>query len=169
MTNLNIFIILLKSTKTWKVKPNYTKLSRQNNKIAVYLRIKMKIMDTQDIGKKGEALAEALLLEKGYEVIQKNYIANKGEIDLIAWSPPMPSGKKILVFVEVKTRGTDYFGKPEQFVGKKKQLLVSRTAGHFMEEIHYDWAVRFDIISVLFRNDKLKNITHIQDAFFPIG
>lgn len=126
-------------------------------------------MDKLDIGKQGEDLAAELLCEKGYEIIRRNYRAGKGELDLVAWSPPNQMGKKTLIFVEVKTRSDDYFGKPEQYVGRKKQTFMARTAGAFMEEIHYDWAVRFDVISVLFKNGKLRSMNHIEDAFFPMG
>lgn len=114
-----------------------------------------------ETGKLGENIAAEYLEEKGYKIVRQNYRSGKGEIDLIAWSP---SG--CLVFVEVKTRALDGFGGPEEAVDRKKQNLIARTAGAFMEQIGHEGELRFDIISVLLTNGKLKNIRHAEDAFF---
>ena len=121
-------------------------------------------MSEQDLGKTGELLALQHLESSGYEVVEKNYRAGKGEIDLIAWSPGKP---KTLVFVEVKTRSNDFFGSPEAYVGKDKQRIVAATAGAYMQKINYDWAVRFDIISIMIRKSGQPEIKHLEDAWFP--
>jgi putative endonuclease len=121
-------------------------------------------MSEQDLGKTGELLAQQHLEAIGYEVVECNYRAGKGEIDLIAWTNTNP---KTLVFVEVKTRSSDFFGSPEAFVGKDKQRIVAATAGAYMQKINYDWAVRFDIIAILIRKSGQPEIRHIEDAWFP--
>ena len=60
-----------------------------------------------DLGKRGEDLATEYLMKKGYKILERNFRAGKCEIDIVA-----KDGQK-LVFVEVKTRKTDYFGQPE--------------------------------------------------------
>jgi putative endonuclease len=117
-----------------------------------------------DLGKTGELLAEQHLVANGYDIAEKNFRAGKGEIDIIAWSPGKP---RILVFVEVKTRSNDFFGSPEAFVGKDKQRIVAATAGAYMTKINYDWALRFDIVSVMIRKSGAPEINHIEDAWFP--
>ena len=92
----------------------------------------------------------------------QNYRAGRGEIDLIAWEHD-----QLLVFFEVKTRASDDFGGPESAVHAKKQDLMARTAGFFMDSIGYEWAIRFDIIAILLKNEKLIDLRHIEDAFFP--
>jgi putative endonuclease len=115
-----------------------------------------------ETGKLGEEYAARFLLSKGYRIVERNYKAGRGEIDIIAWF-----GSDLLVFVEVKTRSSDDFGGPEEAVGPKKQDMIARMAGLYMEKIHYEWAIRFDIIAVLMEHGKPKTIRHTEDAFFP--
>ena len=92
----------------------------------------------------------------------QNYRAGRGEIDLIAWEHD-----QLLVFFEVKTRASDDFGGPESAVHAKKQDLMARTAGFFMDSIGYGWAIRFDIIAILLKNEVVVDLRPIEDAFFP--
>jgi len=55
-------------------------------------------MNKSSLGKIGEDIACGYLVNKGYQIIQRNYREKIGEIDIIAKSPD-----KILVFLEVKT------------------------------------------------------------------
>ena len=119
-------------------------------------------MTTTEIGRRGESIAVEFLEHKGYRVVALNFRAGRGEIDIIAWAHD-----SLLVFVEVKTRAREDFGTPEDAVGAKKQDLLARTAGIYMEQIDYDWEIRFDIISILMKNDKVLEIRHLEDAFFP--
>ncbi len=123
-------------------------------------------MSDHDLGKTGELIACQYLEGQGYEIVEKNFRAGKGEIDVIAWSPGKP---RVLVFFEVKTRSSDFFGSPEAFVGKEKQRIVAATAGAYMQKIAYDWAIRFDIIAVLIRKSGVPDVRHIEDAWFPRG
>ena len=118
-------------------------------------------MSHLEIGKLGENLAAEYLQNKGYQILRQNFRAGKGEIDLIAQTP-----EGCLVFVEVKTRALDGFGGPEEAVDRKKQDIIARTAGSFMEQTGHEGELRFDIISVLLAKGQLKNIRHVEDAFF---
>ncbi len=119
-------------------------------------------MNSTEIGRRGESIAVEFLENKGYRVVALNFRAGRGEIDIIAWA-----NERLLVFVEVKTRSGDGFGGPEDAVGLKKQDLLARTAGIYMEQIDYDWEIRFDIIAILMKNEQVLEIRHIEDAFFP--
>ena len=119
--------------------------------------------DHIDTGKRGEALAAEFLERKGWRIAERNFRAGRGEIDLIAWA-----GNRLLVFVEVKTRRDDGFGGPEEAVDARKQDILARTAGIYMERIDYDWEIRFDIVAVLLRGDEVREIRHVEDAFFPM-
>lgn len=119
------------------------------------------MMSHLEIGKLGENLAAEYLQNKGYQILRQNFRAGKGEIDLIAQTP-----EGCLVFVEVKTRALDGFGGPEEAVDRKKQDIIARTAGSFMEQTGHEGELRFDIISVLLAKGQLKSIRHVEDAFF---
>lgn len=116
-----------------------------------------------ETGKQGEQIATEFLEAKGWRIAERNWRAGRGEIDLIAWAE-----ERLLVFVEVKTRAGDGYGGPEEAVDARKQDIMARTAGAYMEHIGYDWEIRFDIVAVLLKGDKVLEIRHVEDAFFPM-
>lgn len=116
-----------------------------------------------DTGQRGEFLATEFLERKGWRIAERNWRAGRGEIDVIAWAHD-----RLLVFVEVKTRASDGFGGPEEAVNARKQDIMARTAGIYMEHIGYDWEIRFDIVAILLKGDKVLEIRHVEDAFFPM-
>jgi len=111
------------------------------------------------LGKKGELLAREFLEEKDFEILETNFRLDKDEIDIIA-----KDGESI-VFVEVKTRSTDYFGEPEIAVGIRKEEFLIRAAENYLISNDLDKEIRFDIISIIL-NSKQKKIRHIVDAFY---
>ncbi len=115
-----------------------------------------------ETGKSGEEIAATLLEQKGYRIVERNWRAGHGEIDLIAfWK------EKTLVFIEVKTRGSLAFGRPEEFVGRKKEDVLSRAAAAYCRKINWEQAVRFDTVSVLLRPNAQPVVEHFEDAFWP--
>lgn len=119
-------------------------------------------MDNIETGIFGEDAACDYLIQQGYQITARNYRSGNGELDIIAWANP-----NLLVFVEVKTRTLEEVYSPIDAVGPKKQKMLALVAGAYMKEIHYDWAIRFDIISVSIRNKKVISLNHLKDAFFP--
>jgi len=113
-----------------------------------------------ELGKSGEDHASEYLAAKGYSILERNWRHKNDEIDIIA----MKSG--ILIFAEVKTRSSLYFGEPQLFVTKKKQKLTIRAANAYIHAHNLDLEARFDIISVLIANGKV-SISHIEDAYYP--
>jgi putative endonuclease len=114
-----------------------------------------------DTGKKGEEIAAQFLRESGLEVLAINWRHGRAEVDIIA------RDGKVLVFVEVKTRSYDFFGKPEEFVNKTKTRLMANAAAAYMKANGHDWAIRFDIVSILMKNENEWSVQHFKDAFFP--
>ncbi|MBL7838181.1 MAG: YraN family protein [Bacteroidetes bacterium] len=114
-----------------------------------------------ELGERGEELAFKYLSDVGIEVLERNWRKDKLEVDIIA------KDEDTIVFVEVKTRGTDYFGKPEHFVDKKKMMMMAEAAEYYIDELgRDDLEVRYDIIAIVIEPDK-EIVMHIQDAFFP--
>lgn len=114
-----------------------------------------------ETGKRGEELAREFLLKKGFTILESNWRFKRLEVDMIA------KDGEILVFVEVKTRSYDYFGKPEAFVDKKKEKLLAQAAAAYMLQIGHEWSIRFDVVSVLMHSAENFEILHLPDAFFP--
>ncbi len=113
-----------------------------------------------ETGKRAEDLAAAFLADKGYEIVARNYRSGHAEIDLIV--------KKdiFLVFVEVKSLYNVRFGNPEINVTRDKVKLVTRAAGNYVYYINWHQQIRFDIVSIIFRNEEDFEITHFEDAFY---
>jgi putative endonuclease len=112
-------------------------------------------------GKIAEDAACDFLITQNYRILDRNWRFKKAEIDIIAEDPDAG----ILVFVEVKSRSYTFFGEPESAVSAKKQKLISDAAAAYMEQISYNWAVRFDIIGIVFDNSNNLNINHFKDAY----
>jgi putative endonuclease len=114
----------------------------------------------QTIGKVGEDLAEEFLVNKGYEIIQRNYRYGHGEIDIIA------SDRETLVFIEVKTRNNLEFGQPELAVTKSKQRQIRKIAESYLFEKEIkDTDCRIDVIGILLIKNQDPHINHIVNAF----
>ena len=111
------------------------------------------------LGKQGEELAVQFLQKLGYVILEINWQQHKFEIDIIA------QDKNEIVFVEVKTRSTAYFGKPEEAVTLTKQKHLIEGADFYLQEKEIDLEARFDVVSVVI--DKTTEINHIKDAFYP--
>ena len=69
-----------------------------------------------------------------------------------------------LIFIEVKTRSSKKFGKPEDAIDKKKISLYKDAAEGYIEQYTTDDEIRFDIVSIIIGKDKT-DIEHIPNAF----
>jgi putative endonuclease len=110
-----------------------------------------------DTGNKGENLAAEFLLQKGYELVARNYRYKHAEIDLIV------KRNDVLVFVEVKTRSSTSFGEPEAFVDAKKAAKIFEGAEQYTYENNWNGNIRFDIVSV--KPGLKPEVVHFEDAF----
>ena len=102
------------------------------------------------IGAKGENLALDFLEQKGYKILEKNCRSERYEIDIIA------EYQNTVIFVEVKTRSSDYYGFPEEAVNITKQEHILKAAEDyvFMHDIKNE--IRFDIVSIIINSNTQK-------------
>ncbi|MFQ5448350.1 MAG: YraN family protein [Saprospiraceae bacterium] len=114
-----------------------------------------------ETGRHGEELAVDFLEKAGFQILETNWRHRRLEVDIIA------KDGETLVFVEVKTRSYDYFGRPEEFVDKKKERHLSQAAAAYMEQTGHEWAIRFDVVSVLMKTENEWLVEHLPDAFWP--
>jgi len=111
-----------------------------------------------ELGKKGEALADEYLQRNGYQILAKNWRYLKAEIDIIAQK------EGVLAIVEVKTRSSIEIATPEDAVNKKKINLLVTAANEYVIQHDLDVDVRFDIISIHKKAGNY-NLNHIKEAF----
>ena len=111
------------------------------------------------LGEQGEQKACDYLLTNGYEILARNWHFGKDELDIIC----LHSG--YLVIVEVKTRQSDYFERPEDAVTRGKiKRIVNATQG-YIETYNCQNEVRFDVISLIFDTKLGWQMEHFIDAF----
>ena len=72
--------------------------------------------------------------------------------------------QKVLVLVEVKTRSSKKFGKPEEAITNKKQSLMQDAAEAYLAEKGFDHEIQFDVVSIIL-DEKEGSIEHIKNAF----
>lgn len=114
----------------------------------------------QELGKKGENIASSYLKGKGYRILERNWIFEKVELDIIA------EKDEKLIFIEVKTRSSDVYGNPEDAVNAQKQENILKAAEAYVEENEIDKEIMFDIISIIIQGNK-ERLYHIEDAISP--
>ena len=112
-----------------------------------------------ELGKLGEELAVDYLLQSGYQILETNWRFQKAEVDIIALKG------NTVASVEVKTRSTNEFGDPQDFVKPKKIKLLVMAMDEYIHRKDLDVEVRFDIIAITKNNNGLE-IEHLEDAFY---
>ncbi len=115
-----------------------------------------------NLGKYGEGVAKNYLKSKNYEMVAQNFRHERAEVDLIF----KDEKKKLLMFVEVKTRRSKTFGEPEEAITEKKQeQLVKSAQGFLMEHEEFaEYEKRFDVVAVYVKGYK-EEINHIKNIF----
>ena len=76
----------------------------------------------------GEDIAVRYLSDKGYVILQRNFRAARGEIDIIA------RDNNCIVFVEVKTGSTNKYGPPEDRITMSKRKQLYKIANEFVNQ-----------------------------------
>lgn len=113
-----------------------------------------------EVGKKGEELAREYLQKKGYSIVSVNWRFGKKEIDIVA------SHNQTMIFVEVKTRSTLVFERPQEAVTIRKMRNLVDAADAFLNLRKINQNSRFDIVTVLM-DEPPRILEHIEGAFLP--
>ena len=111
----------------------------------------------KEIGEKGELLAQEYLKKLGYEIIETNKRFSRFcELDIIA------KHKDTFIFVEVKTRSSDFCGSPAEAVTKAKYENIRTGVFAYLKETKIKFKrSRIDIISIIL-NPKIE-IKHLKN------
>jgi putative endonuclease len=122
---------------------------------------KIKLSDPRrGLGQRGEKLAAAELARRGYDILQRNWRCQQGEVDIIAEHDGW------LVFVEVRARRGRELGTPEASITPAKRARMIRVAQSYLAELEVgevDW--RIDVVAVeLTRGGKLLRVDVYENA-----
>ncbi len=122
-------------------------------------------------GRASEDLAVSFLEARGLVVCDRNVTLAGAELDLVAQLPGEPGAPPTVVFVEVRSRADDLAGHPAETVGtaKQRRLVRAATAWLISASLWEQVEVRFDVVAIVFGDDKTPEITWIPGAFEADG
>ncbi len=118
-------------------------------------------------GNLGEKAAAKYLRRHGYRILERNFVAENNEIDIIA------KRKDVIAFVEVKARNVKHLGfreaRPSSSVTPEKQRKILKAASRYVGYKHSELKKRFDVIEVYLEssdgNTRIKEIRHLENTF----
>lgn len=114
----------------------------------------------RSVGRAAEELAAAWLMERGYEIIERNFTVRRGEVDLIV------AGGGVLAFVEVRSRADGSFVSPEESIGPRKIRRIVTAARYWLaKNANMGMDLRFDVIAIEGPLDAPTAIRHLPGAF----
>mgnify|MGYP006301707025 CR=1 FL=1 len=112
------------------------------------------------VGKNGENIAYNYLTKNGYNILEQNFKVIFGEIDIIA------EKKNCISFIEVKSRMSKKYGLPEEAITIKKKNKIIKVAEYYIKKRRIKNKLYcFDVISIYFEKNILKELRHIKNAF----
>lgn len=114
-----------------------------------------------EVGRRGENAAVRFLKKAGFKILRRNFRPRRGgELDIVA------RDRDILVFVEVKSRSSDEFGRPATGIGHRQRARIRTAAHEWIRALdNPDIAYRFDVIEVISGEEP----RHIRAAYSLAG
>lgn len=111
------------------------------------------------VGLYGQKIAESFLINKGMVLLDANFRATGGEIDLIM------KYHTYVVFVEVKYRKGLSYGYPREAIDFRKQQRIKKVALHYIarRDLHNN-DFRFDVVEIIEMQQNI-TVSHIENAF----
>ena len=118
------------------------------------------MVSNREIGEIAEGLAKDYLVKKGYKILEQNWYYGHLELDIVA------QDQEELGIVEVKSRNGLRYEHPSEAVTNSKIKRIVEAADAYIIEKELDVDTRFDIITVIFFDDRFE-LEHFRDAFYP--
>lgn len=107
-------------------------------------------------GRLGEQIAARYLVSKGYRVVELNFRAKVGEIDIIAIRP-----NGVTTFIEVKAKVGTRFGAPFEALTFGKRARLHKTIQFYMLKNRLSNSkLAFEVVSIVL--DTHKNVESIK-------
>jgi putative endonuclease len=111
-------------------------------------------------GQLGEKTAKTHLKSQGLKFLTANFRTDRGEIDLVM------RDNDCLVFIEVKARSSEDWGRPADAVDRERRWRLTRAALDYLRLLKNPAIkTRFDIVEVLVDGESVREIRHLPNAF----
>jgi putative endonuclease len=116
---------------------------------------------TQNVGRRGERLAEEHLLGQGARLLERNYRVEYGEIDLLL------EQDGDLVAVEVKTRDVGDLEAPEEAVSwRQLRRIVRALETYAMDNDLLEGTWRIDVVLIVIEPDEsVLRLDHLRSVY----
>ena len=108
------------------------------------------------LGNQGEKQAVAFLISQGFDILATNFSVRNREVDIVAFDPKYQE----VVFVEVKSRETGYYGNPAYAVNKHKLANLHYVARVFLKQRKLNFDYRFDIVTLV--NNQISRFENVS-------
>jgi putative endonuclease len=113
-----------------------------------------------EIGNYGERVAAAFVRRNGYRVLTRNYKTERGELDLVC------RDGSVLVFVEVRARSGELFGRPAETIDERKEDALVAAAQSYLQLLKRDdITYRFDAVEVRLKVGQPPACTLLRNIF----
>ena len=109
-----------------------------------------------------EDVAVCWLVERGYRVLERNFRARVGEIDLIVQE--QESRERTVCFVEVKSRAHRRYGGAFSNLSVRQKQRIRAAATLFLARYEEIPVCRFDVVTVE-REGEDWRVRHLENAF----
>jgi putative endonuclease len=116
-------------------------------------------MNNKVTGNKGEDMAEEYLKAQGYTILHRNWRFKHWEVDIIA------NKAKFLHFIEIKTRTSSAYGKPEESISKSKMDNLLNAAEEY-QYLNPQWKfIQFDVLAITLQYNQPAEFYMIEDVY----
>lgn len=117
-------------------------------------------LESYQQGIRGEEIAEKHLVQQGYQILEKNFHSQQGEIDIVALD------KDVLVFVEVKNYSFRSYGSPLGSVRKsKRESIIHAARTYLLKNRIRNVNCRFDVLTVYRKLNGSRRVELYRNAF----
>lgn len=115
-----------------------------------------------ELGKDGENFAVNFLEGKGYQIITRNWRCGSYELDIVALDGDS------LVFVEVKTRYSDYID-PRTSMSRAKIRNFVKAVTMYVKKMRIESTFRLDVVIIVMHgaDNNSMYVEHYEDAILP--
>jgi len=111
-------------------------------------------------GELGERAARRHLRRQGLKFLTANFRSPRGEIDLIF------RDVDCLVFIEVKARSSEEWGRPAAAVNAERRRRLTQAALDYLRLLRNPPVkLRFDVVEVLLQDSAVREVRHLPNTF----
>lgn len=95
-----------------------------------------------EIGQRSEDVAAQYLRARGFAILDRNWRSRWAVIDIVARKG------RVIHFVEVKYRRTSRWGKPMEYMDRRKLSQMQQAAQHWLASYDWNGEVSVDAVAV---------------------